>query len=253
VPEHRIEGTKNKTKDKQLKELVELAEETKLEQDSPSHRKESSSTSKRSNSNNRTRRRRTNKPPKTSVNEGNDTQNVNDNQPISPEEDRGSDDSDPSKKKKRRGKRGGRRRTKKDIDEGSRNLNESEPSMPSGDNQISEGDKSFVSEALNDVIPKATQHSGTEIKTEAGKAKPPKKRRSRVKASAAKQKAPKTRDTESMVNEQTIKKVEKPAKAKPKSSKVVRIQNQDVEIGEETTKSSSKASPRQGWWNRDTE
>ena len=253
VPEHRIERTKNKTKDKQLKELVELAEETKLEQDSPSHRKESSSTSKRSNSNNRTRRRRTNKPPKTSVNEGNDTQNVNDNQPISPEEDRGSDDSDPSKKKKRRGKRGGRRRTKKDIDEGSRNLNESEPSMPSGDNQISEGDKSFVSEALNDVIPKATQHSGTEIKTEAGKAKPPKKRRSRVKASAAKQKAPKTRDTESMVNEQTIKKVEKPAKAKPKSSKVVRIQNQDVEIGEETTKSSSKASPRQGWWNRDTE
>ena len=252
LPEHRIERTANKAKDKQLKEIVELSEETKIEQDSPSNKKDSSSTGKRSN-NNRTRRRHNNQPPKNATRDVNDTQSVKNRQPSYSEEDQGSDDNDTSKKKKRRGKRGGKRRTKKDIDEGSRNLNKHGTSVPSGDNQISKGDESFGSETMNDSIPKASQHPDTEINTETGKAKPPKKRRSRVKTAAPKQKTPKTRDKEPAADEQTLKKVEKPAKAKPKSSKVVRIKNQDGTIEKETTKSSSKASPRQGWWSRDTE
>ncbi|MEC7805611.1 MAG: Rne/Rng family ribonuclease [Pseudomonadota bacterium] len=252
LPEHRIERTANKAKDKQLKEIVELSEETKTEQDSPSDKKDSSSTGKRSN-NNRTRRRHNNQPPKNATRDVNDTQSVKNKQPSYSEEDQGSDDNDTSKKKKRRGKRGGKRRTKKDIDEGSRNLNKHGTSVPSGDNQISKGDESFGSETMNDSIPKASQHPDTEINTETGKAKPPKKRRSRVKTAAPKQKTPKTRDKEPAADEQTLKKVEKPAKAKPKSSKVVRIKNQDGTIEKETTKSSSKASPRQGWWSRDTE
>ncbi|MED5473006.1 MAG: ribonuclease E/G [Pseudomonadota bacterium] len=252
LPEHRIERTANKAKDKQLKEIVELSEETKIEQDSPSNKKDSSSTGKRSN-NNRTRRRHNNQPPKNATRDVNDTQSVKNRPPSYSEEDQGSDDNDTSKKKKRRGKRGGKRRTKKDIDEGSRNLNKHGTSVPSGDNQISKGDESFGSETMNDSIPKASQHPDTEINTETGKAKPPKKRRSRVKTAAPKQKTPKTRDKEPAADEQTLKKVEKPAKAKPKSSKVVRIKNQDGTIENETTKSSSKASPRQGWWNRDTE
>ena len=252
LPEHRIERTANKAKDKQLKEIVELSEETKIEQDSPSNKKDSSSTGKRSN-NNRTRRRHNNQPPKNATRDVNDTQSVKNKQPSYSEEDQGSDDNDTSKKKKRRGKRGGKRRTKKDIDEGSRNLNKHGTSVPSGDNQISKGDESFGSETMNDSIPKASQHPDTEINTETGKAKPPKKRRSRVETAAPKQKTPKTRDKEPAADEQTLKKVEKPAKAKPKSSKVVRIKNQDGTIEKETTKSSSKASPRQGWWSRDTE
>ena len=252
LPEHRIERTANKAKDKQLKEIVELSEETKIEQDSPSNKKDSSSTGKRSN-NNRTRRRHNNQPPKNATHDVNDTQSVKNKQPSYSEEDQGSDDNDTSKKKKRRGKRGGKRRTKKDIDEGSRNLNKHGTSVPSGDNQIYNGDESFVSETMNDSIPKASQHPDTEINTETGKAKPPKKTRSRVKTAAPKQKTPKTRDKEPAADEQTLKKVEKPAKAKPKSSKVVRIKNQDGTIEKETTKSSSKASPRQGWWSRDTE
>ena len=252
LPEHRIERTANKAKDKQLKEIVELSEETKIEQDSPSNKKDSSSTGKRSN-NNRTRRRHNNQPPKNATRDVNDTQSVKNKQPSYSEEDQGSDDNDTSKKKKRRGKRGGKRRTKKDIDEGSHNLNKHGTSVPSGDNQISKGDESFGSETMNDSIPKASQHPDTEINTETGKAKPPKKRRSRVETAAPKQKTPKTRDKEPAADEQTLKKVEKPAKAKPKSSKVVRIKNQDGTIEKETTKSSSKASPRQGWWNRDTE
>ena len=252
LPEHRIERTANKAKDKQLKEIVELSEETKIEQDSPSNKKDSSSTGKRSN-NNRTRRRHNNQPPKTATRDVNDTQSVKNKQPSYSEEDQGSDDNDTSKKKKRRGKRGGKRRTKKDIDEGSHNLNKHGTSVPSGDNQIYNGDESFVSETMNDSIPKASQHPDTEINTEIGKAKPPKKRRSRVKTAAPKQKTPKTRDKEPAADEPTLKKVEKPAKAKPKSSKVVRIKNQDGTIEKETTKSSSKASPRQGWWSRDTE
>ena len=252
LPEHRIERTANKAKDKQLKEIVELSEETKIEQDSPSNKKDSSSTGKRSN-NNRTRRRHNNQPPKNATRDVNDTQSVKNRQPSYSEEDQGSDDNDTSKKKKRRGKRGGKRRTKKDIDEGSRNLNKHGTSVPSGDNQISKGDEIFVSETMNDSIPKASQHPDTEINTETGKAKPPKKRRSRVETAAPKQKTPKTRDKEPAADEQTLKKVEKPAKAKPKSSKVVRIKNQDGTIEKETTKSSSKASPRQGWWSRDTE
>ena len=252
LPEHRIERTANKAKDKQLKEIVELSEETKTEQDSPSNKKDSSSTGKRSN-NNRTRRRHNNQPPKTATRDVNDTQSVKNKQPSYPEENQGSDDNDTSKKKKRRGKRGGKRRTKKDIDEGSHNLNKHGTSVPSGDNQIYKGDEGFVSETMNDSIPKASQHPDTEINTETGKAKPPKKRRSRVKTAAPKQKTPKTRDKEPAADEQTLKKVEKPAKAKPKSSKVVRIKNQDGTIEKETTKSSSKASPRQGWWSRDTE
>jgi ribonuclease E len=252
LPEHRIERTANKAKDKQLKEIVELSEETKTEQDSPSNKKDSSSTGKRSN-NNRTRRRHNNQPPKNATRDVNDTQSVKNKQPSYSEEDQGSDDNDTSKKKKRRGKRGGKRRTKKDIDEGSHNLNKHGTSVPSGDNQIYKGDESFVSETMNDSIPKASQHPDTEINTETGKAKPPKKRRSRVKTAAPKQKTPETRDKEPAADEQTLKKVEKPAKAKPKSSKVVRIKNQDGTIEKETTKSSSKASPRQGWWSRDTE
>ena len=252
LPEHRIERTANKAKDKQLKEIVELSEETKTEQDSPSNKKDSSSTGKRSN-NNRTRRRHNNQPPKNATRDVNDTQSVKNKQPSYPEENQGSDDNDTSKKKKRRGKRGGKRRTKKDIDEGSHNLNKHGTSVPSGDNQIYKGDESFVSETMNDSIPKASQHPDTEINTETGKAKPPKKRRSRVETAAPKQKTPKTRDKEPAADEQTLKKVEKPAKAKPKSSKVVRIKNQDGTIEKETTKSSSKASPRQGWWSRDTE
>ncbi|MEC7973198.1 MAG: ribonuclease E/G, partial [Pseudomonadota bacterium] len=138
LPEHRIERTANKAKDKQLKEIVELSEETKTEQDSPSNKKDSSSTGKRSN-NNRTRRRHNNQPPKTATRDVNDTQSVKNKQPSYPEENQGSDDNDTSKKKKRRGKRGGKRRTKKDIDEGSRNLNKHGTSVPSGDNQISKG------------------------------------------------------------------------------------------------------------------
>ena len=252
LPEHRIERTANKAKDKQLKEIVELSEETKIEQDSPSNKKDSSSTGKRSN-NNRTRRRHNNQPPKNATRDVNDTQSVKNRPPSYSEEDQGSDDNDTSKKKKRRGKRGGKRRTKKDIDEGSHNLNKHGTSVPSGDNQIYKGDESFVSETMNDSIPKASQHPDTEINTETGKAKPPKKRRSRVETAAPKQKTPKTRDKEPAADEQTLKKVEKPAKAKPKSSKVVRIKNQDGTIEKETTKSSSKASPRQGWWSRDTE
>ena len=252
LPEHRIERTANKAKDKQLKEIVELSEEPKIEQDSPSNKKDFSSTGKRSN-NNRTRRRHNNQPPKNATRDVNDTQSVKNKQPSYSEEDQGSDDNDTSKKKKRRGKRGGKRRTKKDIDEGSHNLNKHGTSVPSGDNQIYNGDESFVSETMNDSIPKASQHPDTEINTETGKAKPPKKRRSRVKTAAPKQKTPKTRDKEPTADEQTLKKVEKPAKAKPKSSKVVRIKNQDGTIEKETTKSSSKASPRQGWWSRDTE
>ena len=252
LPEHRIERTANKAKDKQLKEIVELSEETKTEQDSPSNKKDSSSIGKRSN-NNRTRRRHNNQPPKTATRDVNDTQSVKNKQPSYPEENQGSDDNDTSKKKKRRGKRGGKRRTKKDIDEGSHNLNKHGTSVPSGDNQIYKGDESFVSETMSDSIPKASQHPDTEINTETEKAKPPKKRRSRVKTAAPKQKTPKTRDKEPAADEQTLKKVEKPAKAKPKSSKVVRIKNQDGTIEKETTKSSSKASPRQGWWSRDTE
>ena len=252
LPEHRIERTANKAKDKQLKEIVELSEEPKIEQDSPSNKKDFSSTGKRSN-NNRTRRRHNNQPPKNATRDVNDTQSVKNKQPSYPEENQGSDDNDTSKKKKRRGKRGGKRRTKKDIDEGSHNLNKHGTSVPSGDNQIYKGDESFVSETMNDSIPKASQHPDTEINTETGKAKPPKKRRSRVETAAPKQKTPKTRDKEPAADKQTLKKVEKPAKAKPKSSKVVRIKNQDGTIEKETTKSSSKASPRQGWWSRDTE
>ena len=252
LPEHRIERTANKAKDKQLKEIVELSEETKTEQDSPSNKKDSSSTGKRSN-NNRTRRRHNNQPSKNGTRDVNDTQSVKNKQPSYSEEDQGSDDNDTSKKKKRRGKRGGKRRTKKDIDEGSHNLNKHGTSVPSGDSQIYKGDESFVSETMNDSLSKANQHPDTEINTETGKAKPPKKRRSRVKTAAPKQKTPKTRDKEPTADEQTLKKVEKPAKAKPKSSKVVRIKNQDGTIEKETTKSSSKASPRQGWWSRDTE
>ena len=112
LPEHRIERTANKAKDKQLKEIVELSEETKTEQDSPSNKKDSSSTGKRSN-NNRTRRRHNNQPPKTATRDVNDTQSVKNKQPSYSEEDQGSDDNDTSKKKKRRGKRGGKRRTKR--------------------------------------------------------------------------------------------------------------------------------------------
>ena len=106
VPEHRIERTANNAKDKQLKEIVELSEETKIEQDSPTNRKESSSTGKRSN-NNRTRRRHNNQPPKNATRDVNDTQSVKNKQPSYSEEDQGSDDNDTSKKNKRRGKRGG--------------------------------------------------------------------------------------------------------------------------------------------------
>ena len=113
VPEHRVEKTENKTKDKQLKELVEFAEENKPERESPHQGKDSSSSDKRSNTKNRVRRRRTNQINKGISGNINDTQNVDEKQLVHAEDDQRLDDSDPSKKKKRRGKRCGRRRIKR--------------------------------------------------------------------------------------------------------------------------------------------
>ena len=96
VPEHRIEKTENKKK-KQLKELVELAEENNIERGSPDQGKEFSSSDKRSNTKNRTRRRRNQqikKFPATS-----NTQNAEEKQLIHAEDDQGLEDNDPSKRK----------------------------------------------------------------------------------------------------------------------------------------------------------
>ena len=98
IPEHRVEKTENKTKDKQLKELVEFAEENKPERESPHQGK-----TLRHQINARTPKmghdRRTNQINKGISGNINDTQNVDEKQLVRAEDDQRLDDSDPSKRK----------------------------------------------------------------------------------------------------------------------------------------------------------
>ena len=253
VPEHRIEKTENKTKDRQLKELVELAEENKSEGENPDQGKDLSSSDKRSNTKNRTRRRRTNQTNKSIPANTNNTQNTNEKQLVHAEDDQRLDDNDPSKKKKRRGKRGGRRRIKRDTNADFTDINEIEG------NNLAEGvkklasDESLVSSPENNTYSKSSQISNIDADAVKDKDKPPRKKRTRGSAATSKRKSSKTSELKSSIDEQNIEIATETAKVKPKSSKVVRIKKQNDATEEETQKGANKAKPRQGWWNRDTD
>ena len=253
VPEHRIEKTENKTKDRQLKELVELAEENKSEGENPDQGKDLSSSDKRSNTKNRTRRRRTNQTNKSIPANTNNTQNTDEKQLVHAEDDQRLDDNDPSKKKKRRGKRGGRRRIKRDTNADFTDINEIEG------NNLAEGvkkpapDEIVVSSSENNTYSKSSQISNTDVDAVKDKDKPPRKKRTRGSAATSKRKSSKTSELKSSIDEQNVEIATETAKVKPKSSKVVRIKKQNDATEEETQKGANKAKPRQGWWNRDTD
>ncbi len=253
VPEHRVEKTENKTKDKQLKELVEFAEENKPERESPHQGKDSSSSDKRSNTKNRARRRRTNQINKGISGNINDTQNVDEKQLVHAEDDQRLDDSDPSKKKKRRGKRGGRRRIKRDTNADSSNINDIE------ENSLEEGDKKLVtaelavSDPANDTNLQPSQPATKGADTADNEDKSPRKKRTRSSTAASKRKSSKTSELKPKTDEQSVENAVETASMKPKSSKVVRIKKQNGASEEEREKEANKAKPRQGWWNRDTD
>ena len=253
VPEHRIEKTENKTKDRQLKELVELAEENKSEGENPNQGKDLSSSDKRSNTKNRTRRRRTNQTNKSIPANTNNTQNTDEKQLVNAEDDQRLDDNDPSKKKKRRGKRGGRRRIKRDTNADFTDINEIEG------NNLAEGvkkpapDEIVVSSSENNTYSKSSQISNTDVDAVKDKDKPPRKKRTRGSAATSKRKSSKTSELKSSIDEQNVEIATETAKVKPKSSKVVRIKKQNDATEEETQKGANKAKPRQGWWNKDTD
>ena len=253
VPEHRIEKTENKTKDRQLKELVELAEENKSEGENPDQGKDLSSSDKRSNTKNRTRRRRTNQTNKSIPANTNNTQNTDEKQLVHAEDDQRLDDNDPSKKKKRRGKRGGRRRIKRDTNADFTDINEIEG------NNLAEGVKKLASDEIvvsspeNNTYSKSSQISNTDVDAVKDKDKPPRKKRTRGSAATSKRKSSKTSELKSSIDEQNVEIATETAKVKPKSSKVVRIKKQNDATEEETQKGANKAKPRQGWWNRDTD
>ena len=253
VPEHRIEKTENKTKDRQLKELVELAEENKSDGESPDQGKDLSSSDKRSNTKNRTRRRRTNQTNKSIPANTNNTQNTDEKQLVHAEDDQRLDDNDPSKKKKRRGKRGGRRRIKRDTNADFTDINEIEG------NNLAEGVKKLASDEIvvsspeNNTYSKSSQISNIDVDAVKDKDKPPRKKRTRGSAATSKRKSSKTSELKSSIDEQNVEIATETAKVKPKSSKVVRIKKQNDATEEETQKGANKAKPRQGWWNRDTD
>tara|TARA_B100000700_G_scaffold63052_1_gene69454 strand:- start:282 stop:1292 length:1011 start_codon:yes stop_codon:yes gene_type:complete len=253
VPEHRIEKTENKTKDRQLKELVELAEENKSEGENPDQGKDLSSSDKRSNTKNRTRRRRTNQTNKSIPANTNNTQNTDEKQLVHAEDDQRLDDNDPSKKKKRRGKRGGRRRIKRDTNADFTDINEIEG------NNLAEGVKKLASDEIvvsspeNNTYSKSSQISNIDADAVKDKDKPPRKKRTRGSAATSKRKSSKTSELKSSIDEQNVEIATETAKVKPKSSKVVRIKKQNDATEEETQKGANKAKPRQGWWNRDTD
>lgn len=253
VPEHRIEKTENKRKEKQLKELVELAEEDKTENESPDQRKEFSSSDKRSNTKNRTRRRRTNQTNKSIPGNIKDAQKTDEKQLAYAEDEQRPDDNDPSKKKKRRGKRGGRRRIKRDTNAEFNNINEIE-----GDSLV-DGNKNLATNEMvdssveNNKYSEPSQPPNIDADTAKDKDKPPRKKRTRSIAATSKRKSSKTSELKPSIDEENVETPAETAKAKPKSSKVVRIKKQNEATEEETEKRANKAQPRQGWWNRDTE
>ena len=255
VPEHRIEKTENKTKEKQLKELVELAEESKIERASPDQGKDPSSSDKRPNTKNRIRRRRTNQTNKKIPGNFNDTQNGEEKQLIHAEDDQRLEDNDPSKKKKRRGKRGGRRRIKRDTSVDFSDINEI------GGDGLVEGNKNLATNELvvsnleNDKYSQPSDTPNVDADTTAkDKDKPPRKKRTRGSAATSKRESSKTSEAKSSIDEQNVETASETAKVKPKSSKVVRIKKQnDATEEEKTGRRTNKAQPRQGWWNRDTE
>ena len=253
VPQHRVEKTENKTKDKQLKELVEFVEENKPERESPQQGKDSSSSEKRSNTKNRSRRRRTNQLNKGSSGNINDTQNIDEKQLVHAEDDQRLDDNDPSKKKKRRGKRGGRRRIKRDTNADSSNINNI------GENSLEEGDKKLVSTELavsdpaNDTNLQPSQPATKDADIEDNEDKSPRKQRTRSSTAASKRKSSKTSELKPNTDEQSVENAAETANIKPKSSKVVRIKKNNRASEEEREKEANKAKPRQGWWNRDTD
>ena len=248
VPEHRIEKTENKTKEKQLKELVELAEESKIERASPDQGKDPSSSDKRPNTKNRLRRRRTNQTNK-KFRELNDTQNE-EKQLIHAEDDQRLEDSDPSKKKKRRGKRGGRRRIKRDTNVDFSNINEIE-----GDG-LEEGNKNLatnemvVSNLENDKYSQPSDTPTVDADT-LQKIKISRQEKTYKGSTAtSKRKSSKT-SKQSSIDEQNVETASETAKVKPKSSKVVRIKKQNDATEEEKQEDALiRQQPRQGWWNR---
>ena len=253
VPEHRIEKTENKRKEKQLKELVELAEEDKTENESPDQGKDFSSSDKRSNTKNRTRRRRTNQTNKSIPGNINDAQNTDEKQLAYAEDEQRPDDNDPSKKKKRRGKRGGRRRIKRDTNAEFNNINEiEEDSLVDGNKNLATNEM-VDSSVENNKYSEPSQPPNIDADTAKDKDKPPRKKRTRSIAATSKRKSSKTSELKPSIDEENVETPAETAKAKPKSSKVVRIKKQNEATEEETEKRANKAQPRQGWWNRDTE
>jgi len=253
VPEHRIEKTENKRKEKQLKELVELAEEDKTENESPDQRKEFSSSDKRSNTKNRTRRRRTNQTNKSIPGNIKDAQKTYEKQLAYAEDEQRPDDNDPSKKKKRRGKRGGRRRIKRDTNAEFNNINEiEEDSLVDGNKNLATNEM-VDSSVENNKYSEPSQPPNIDADTAKDKDKPPRKKRTRSIAATSKRKSSKTSELKPSIDEENVETPAETAKAKPKSSKVVRIKKQNEATEEETEKRANKAQPRQGWWNRDTE
>ena len=255
VPEHRIEKTENKTKENQLKELVELAEENNIERGSPDQGKEFSSSDKRSNTKNRTRRRRTNQTNKKNPDNIKNTQDTEEKQLIHAEDDLHLEDNDPSKKKKRRGKRGGRRRIKRDTNAEFNNTNEVEGDSLVKGNKKLENDEIVVSSQENDKYSQPSDPPNADADTAAkDKDKPQRKKRTRRGAATSKRETSKTSQAKSSIDEKNVETASETAKVKPKSSKVVRIKKQsDATEEEKTEKRANKAEPRQGWWNRDTE
>ena len=253
VPEHRIEKTENKRKEKQLKELVELAEEDKTENESPDQRKEFSSSDKRSNTKNRTRRRRTNQTNKSIPGNIKDAQKTYEKQLAYAEDEQRPDDNDPSKKKKRRGKRGGRRRIKRDTNAEFNNINEIEGDSLVDGNKNLAANEMVDSSVENNKYSEPSQPPNIDADTAKDKDKPPRKKRTRSIAATSKRKSSKTSELKPSIDEENVETPAETAKAKPKSSKVVRIKKQNEATEEETEKRANKAQPRQGWWNRDTE
>lgn len=246
VPEYRIEKTENKTKDKQLKELVEFAGNNNSEREVLDQGKDFSSSDKRSNTKNKTRRRRTNQSNKSIPGNINDAQNTDEKQLAYAEDDQRLDDNDPSKKKKRRGKRGGRRRIKRDTNAEFNNINEIE------ENIVLEGEIVGPNVA-NDAYLQPSQPPNIDSDSAKDKDKPPREKRVRSGATASKRKSSKASGLKSSVGEQNVEATAETAKVKPKSSKVVRIKKKNDAKEEETAKGANKAKPRQGWWNRDTD
>ena len=246
VPEYRIEKTENKTKDKQLKELVEFAGNNNSEREVFDQGKDFSSSDKRSNTKNKTRRRRTNQSNKSIPGNINDAQNTDEKQLAYAEDDQRLDDNDPSKKKKRRGKRGGRRRIKRDTNAEFNKINEIE------ENIVPEGEI-VGPNAANDTYLEPSQPPNVDADTAKDKDKPPRKKRTRSIAATSKRKSSKTSELKPSIDKENVETPAETAKAKPKSSKVVRIKKQNEATEEVTEKSANKAQPRQGWWSRDTE